>query len=490
MCQFYRALWALPLFVILGCGEEPMDVMEAGTPNIVVVLADDLGFGDLGSYNPESKIPTPSLDALAAEGMRFSDAHSPSSVCTPTRYGLLTGRYAWRTRLKKGVLNGYDRSLIEADRLTIASVLKQAGYTTAAIGKWHLGLGDEDVTDFGKPFSSGPLSAGFDYFFGTPASTDMAPFVYIENDRVVTHPTDRIERGVHRRAGGDGFWEAGAIAPDFRHVDVMPEMTDRAVRYIEERATFGDAQPFFLYLAFSAPHKPWVPTEEFIGTSGAGYYGDFAVQVDSSVGKVMNALDSAGIAENTVVIFTSDNGARWEPFEIEEFGHLANGSLRGQKSEIWEGGHRIPIIARWPGRIPRGTTTDALVSLTDLFATFAELNEIELDAETAEDSVSFLGTSLGNADSTRREQLVMHSGKGMFAIRDGRWKLVEGAGSGGHGWEPGDESSRQLYDLVEDISESTNLAAERPDIVSRLQALLDAQRAEFGSCEYGQGCAR
>jgi arylsulfatase A-like enzyme len=475
MYKLLRVLRALPFIVIAGCGPEPTDVANPGAPNIIVVLADDLGYGDLGSYNPGSKIPTPSLDALAAEGMRFTDAHSPSSVCTPTRYGLLTGRYAWRTRLKQGVLKGYDPSLIEPGRETVASVLRRTGYATAAIGKWHLGLGDDAATDYGKPFSSGPLTAGFDHFFGIPASLDMAPFVYIENDRVVTAPTERIEAGMLRREGGSGRWEAGAIAPDFVHSEVMPTLIDRAVRYIENRAEGSAGQPFFLYLALTAPHKPWLPADEFIGRSGAGYYGDFVAQVDAAVKELVDALDRAGIAGNTLLIFTSDNGARWEPFEIEEFGHLANGAWRGQKTEIWEGGHRVPFIANWPGRIPAGTTTNALVSLTDLFATFAELNQIKLTSGMAEDSVSFLGAMLGNANSTGRAQLVSHSSKGMFAIRDGRWKMIEGVGSGGHGWEPGD-TGRQLYDIEDDPGETTNLAPGDPDVISKLQELLDAQR--------------
>jgi arylsulfatase A-like enzyme len=306
--------------------------------NIVIILADDMGMGDIGAYSPSSKVPTPALDTLAAAGMRFTDAHSPSAVCTPTRYGLLTGRYAWRTSLKKGVLKGYSPLLIDTDRSTIASMLRKKGYATAAIGKWHLGLGSEAVTDYSKPLSPGPNDVGFDYFWGIPASLDMAPYTYVENDRILTS-FDGEETGdsEKRRDGGDGFWRAGPVARGFVHEQVLPRITARSEEYIREHVEAAGEQPFFLYMPLSAPHTPWLPVPEFIGKSGAGYYGDFAAQVDHSVGRIMQVLEDTGVADNTIVVFTSDNGAHWTPEDIEKWGHRANMEYRGQKADIHEG---------------------------------------------------------------------------------------------------------------------------------------------------------
>ena len=474
--QCRNLLCLLPVFVaLLGCERSAIDEADHRHPNIVVILADDLGYGDIGVYNAESKIPTPSLDNLAQAGLRFTDAHSPSSVCTPSRYGLLTGRYAWRSRLKRGVLQGYDPSLIEPDRATVASLLRDRGYATAAIGKWHLGLGDEHPTNYDQPLSSGPLTAGFDYFFGIPASLDMAPFVYIENDRVVEGATNQIEEGVHRRNGGDGYWQAGAIAPGFDHTEVMPRLIEKSVEYIAQQA--DRAQPFFLYIPLTAPHKPWLPTDEFVGVSEAGFYGDFVAQVDASVQQILDALNDANLVEDTLVIVTSDNGSRWEPFEIDEFRHMANGPLRGQKTEIYEGGHRVPLIAAWPGRIPEGTTTDALVSLTDIYATFAELTGSASPLGEAEDSISFLRTLLGSEDSFNRTSMILHSSKGVFAVREGRWKWIETAGHGGYGWTRIEDVAGQVYDLDVDLAESKDLINERLDIESRMRLSLEEEQS-------------
>lgn len=266
--------------VLIGSACQPTERSDVGRelPNIVVILADDMGYGDLGSYNPASLIPTPNIDALAGEGMRFTDAHSPSAVCTPTRYGLLTGRYAWRTRLSSGVLLGHSPALIEEGRVTLASLLEARGYATAAVGKWHLGLGSGERTDYEQPLRPGPNSVGFDYFFGIPASLDMPPYVYVRNEALVEPPTDSIESSGFRRSGGNGFWSGGRIAPGFRHIDVIPRLTDEAVDFIQRQQ--GSERPFFLYLPFSAPHTPWLPTAEFAGRTGAGPYGDFAAQKD------------------------------------------------------------------------------------------------------------------------------------------------------------------------------------------------------------------
>ena len=466
-------LFTLASFLVLGCSPtEP--------PNIVFILADDMGYGDPGSYNAASRIPTPNIDRLAVEGLRFTDAHTPSAVCTPTRYGILTGRYAWRTQLQSGVLWGYSPALIEDGRLTVASLLQLHGYRTAAVGKWHLGLGSGDRTDYSQPLRPGPNTAGFDSFFGIPASLDMVPYVYVENEQVVAAPTDSIAESGGRRSGGDGFWRGGAIAPGFRHIDVLPTLTERAVTFIEEQE--GSARPFFLYLAFSAPHTPWLPTAEFVDRSGAGPYGDFVAQVDAAIGTVLDALSRAGVDDNTLVLVTSDNGAHWLPSDIQEYGHRANGALRGQKADIWEGGHRVPFIARWPGRVTPGSSSEETVSLADMLATVADLVGASIPPGAGEDSYSLLPILLGKElESPLREATVHHSLSGVFAIRQGPWKLILGRGSGGfsepQSIEPAPgEPEGQLYNLDNDPGETANLYLDRPDIVARLRTLLSRYR--------------
>lgn len=469
------ALLAAAASLASGCGPADRE-----PPNIVFILADDMGYGDPGSYNPASKIPTPNIDRLAAEGLSFSDAHTPSAVCSPTRYGVLTGRYAWRTRLQSGVLWGYSPLLIDEGRLTVASLLGRHGYRTAAVGKWHLGLGSGEQTDYARLLRPGPNAVGFDYFFGTPASLDMTPYVYVENEEVVALPTDSIDASTMRRSGGNGFWRGGAIAPGFRHIDVLPTLTDRAVAFIEGQERSG--RPFFLYLALTAPHTPWLPTADFVGRSGAGPYGDFVAQVDAAIGAVLDALARTGFDDKTLVFVTSDNGAHWLASDIQEYGHRANGTLRGQKADIWEGGHRVPLIARWPGRIAAGSSSDETISLTDLLATVADIVDATLPPDAGEDSYSLLPVLLGEGtESPLREATVHHSLNGMFAIRQGPWKLIEGRGSGGfsepRSLEPAPgEPAGQLYNLEDDPGEVVNLYAERPDIVTRLRALLRQYR--------------
>ncbi|NOZ40859.1 MAG: arylsulfatase [Planctomycetes bacterium] len=471
----------------------------AQPPNIVFILADDMGIGDAGCYNAESKIPTPNIDRLAAEGMRFTDAHSPSAVCSPTRYGVLTGRYAWRSRLKSGVLWGYSRSLIEPERLTVAGLLKNEGYRTACIGKWHLGFQSADIAkkgltddspdmtadhphavDYSTLLRPGPMTVGFDYFFGIPASLDMYPHLYVENDRPVTPLSTVLAGSKSRRQGGEGFWRAGPAAPGFHPVEVLPTLADKAVDWITSQSV---DQPFFLYFPLSAPHKPWVPATEFAGRSQAGYYGDFVAQVDSVVGRVMDVLDEHGLSDNTLLIFTSDNGAQWVATDIKQYNHRANLRLRGQKADIWEGGHRVPFVARLPRLAAPGSTCDQTICLTDLMATAAALTKAELPHDAAEDSFSFLTLLQGKPESTRKTT-VHHSLRGTFAIRAGRWKLIEGnLGSGGFSHpntvepEP-DGPQGQLYDLVADPREETNLYAQKPEVVARLSAELKQIRKE------------
>ncbi|MEE8467632.1 MAG: arylsulfatase, partial [Planctomycetota bacterium] len=412
--------------------EAVQEAAEARLPNIVLILADDLGIGDLGCYNPASKIPTPHMDRLASGGMRFTDAHSPSGVCTPTRYGVLTGRYCWRSRLKSGVLWGLSRNLIDPQRLTLPDLLRERGYRTGGVGKWHLGLGEEEPADYSRPFTLSPLSHGFDTYFGIPASLDMEPYVYLLDDWVVQAPSSTVALSHHRRRNGGGFWRAGPAAPDFRHVEVLPRLAARAAEFVERSHRDQPDRPFFLYFPLSAPHTPWLPTEEHRGRSGAGYYGDFVCQVDDAVGQVMAALERQGIVDQTLVIVTSDNGSHWPDADIEKFGHDANLGYRGQKADIWEGGHRVPFLVRWPGVTPPGAVRDDLLCLTDILATCAELTGATLPDDAGEDSLSQLAVFKGRKlPRSPREQVVHHSINGTFAVRRGRWKLIFGLGSGG-----------------------------------------------------------
>lgn len=473
--------------VVLLCLAAPVLAAEPSPkpPNIVFILADDLGYGDLRCYNKDSKVPTPNLDRLAGQSMRFTDAHTPSAVCTPTRYGILTGRYCWRTSLKRGVLNGYSPLLIEPKRLTVASLLKQHGYITAGMGKWHLGLGDTKKTDFSKPLRPGPCSVGFDSYFGIPASLDMPPYVFIENEGVTEAPTQTIEDSGMRRRGGGGFWRGGAIAPHFKHIDVLPTITEKAIGFIRKQSA---DKPFFLYLPLTAPHTPWMPTAEFRDKSKAGYYGDFVAQVDASVGRLLQALDNAKLSANTLLIFTSDNGAHWLPQDIHKWEHRANDGLRGQKADIWDGGHRVPFLVRWPGRVAAGSTSHELICLTDFLATVAAVVGAKLPDDAGEDSFNLLPVLRGDKlDKPIREAIVHHSGDGTFGIRQGPWKLAMALGS--HGFsvprnikpKPG-EAKGQLYNLDKDPREQKNLWLEKPEIVARLTALLDKYKRE--------GCSR
>jgi arylsulfatase A-like enzyme len=451
-------------------------------PNIVVILADDMGYGDPGCYSKESKIPTPHIDRLASQGMRFSDAHTPSSVCTPTRYGLLTGRYCWRTSLKQGVLQGYDPLMVEPDRLSVASLLKKQGYATAAVGKWHLGLGKDKPTDYSKALTPGPNSVGFDYFFGIPASLDMPPYVFVENDRCVEQPTATIMAPTANRHEENYFWRAGAIAPSFKHVDVLPKLTEKAVGFLEKQAKEAPARPFFLYFALNAPHTPWVPTKEYSGKSKVGPLGDFTMQVDVAVGQVLAALDKLKLSDNTLVLFTSDNGAPWTADDIKKFGHRSNGTWRGQKADIWEAGHRVPFIVRWPGKVKPGSTSEQTICLTDVLATCAAIADTKLPENAGEDSVSFLPALVNDKlDKPLREATVHHSGSGLFAIRQGDWKWIDGLGSGGFSAprtekpQPGGPAG-QLYNLADDPQEQKNLYADKPEMVAKLKTLLQQYR--------------
>ncbi len=457
------------LFLLLGLSVGACST-EVESPNVVILLADDLGYGDIERYNPSSKIPTPALNRLADEGMRFTDAHSPSSVCTPTRYGLLTGRYAWRTSLQRGVLSASSPSLIAPERLVIPQIFKNHEYTTAAIGKWHLGFGSRDSTLYDQPLDPGPNSLGFDYFFGVPTSNNP-PFVYVINQGVEDQPSDWKEASLHKRQGGEGYWKAGPSAPGFQHVDVLPRVEEEALKFIR---THGEDGPIFLYVPLTAPHAPWLPLPNFSGKSSAGDYGDFVVQVDHVVGQIVQALDD--LSRETIIFFTSDNGAHWLDTERMQYDHDANGDWRGQKGDIWEGGHRVPLIVRWRGHTQPGSVSDQPISLTDIMATAAELLGMELPYDAGEDSYSFLPILTGSG-VTSRTAMIQHSLNGTFAVREGDWKLIMGLGSGGFTQprkvEPvSGHPTAQLYNLKDDPKEERNIYASHPEVVFRLHSLL------------------
>lgn len=431
-------------------------------PNIVYILCDDLGYGDVHCLNPaKGKIATPHADKLAAQGIIFTEAHSGSSVCTPTRYGILTGRYAWRTKLQAGVLDGDSPPLIARERLTTPALLKQQGYETACIGKWHLGMKLPDPQHLGNLIEDGPVTRGFGYYFGISASLDMPPFSFIENTRYTEAPT-AVKQWIRK----------GPAAPGFEAVDVLPTLTRKAVEYIARNA--AAKKPFFLYLPLASPHTPIVPTKEWLGKSGIGNFGDFVMQTDWALGQVMEAIDTAGIADNTLLIFTSDNGCSpaADVKGLEKKGHFPSGDFRGYKADIWEGGHHIPFIARWPGVAKPGITCGRLVCLTDLMATCAEILAVKLPDDSGEDSFSILPLLRGK-DQSNREAIVHHSIKGMFALREAKHKIIFCTGSGGWSGNGADQSSQQLYNMNADIGEQNNLQGTQREEVERMTAKME-----------------
>jgi arylsulfatase A-like enzyme len=471
----------------------------AERPNFVFILCDDLGYGDVSCLNPEGKIRTPNIDRVAREGMHFTDAHSGSAVCTPTRYGIITGRYAWRSRLRNGVLGGLSPHLIDPGRMTVASMLKAQGYHTAAIGKWHLGMdwakkGTGEVNpigvespqqvhnvDFSQPVENGVNRVGFDYYFGISASLDMVPYTYIENNRVTVLPTE--DRDYPMFLGREqGRVRKGPAAPGFEVEHVLPDLTKKAVEYIGARAADAkQGKPFFLYLPFASPHTPIAPTKEWQGKSGLNAYGDFVMQTDWGIGEVLQALDAHGLTDNTLVIVTSDNGCSPQADfpGLTAKGHDPSYVFRGHKADIYEGGHRIPFLVRWPGKVTPGRQSTQTVCLTDFMRTAAEILQVKVPDNAAEDSVSLLPVLLGKDDRPLREATVHHSIDGSFSLRQGRWKLEFCPGSGG--WSsprPGQQDTSkspliQLYDIEADIAEERNVQAEHPEVVARLTALME-----------------
>lgn len=452
----------------------------ADAPNIVLILADDMVYGDISYYNPMSKIRTTCLDGMARESAVYTDAHSSSSVSTPTRYGILTGRYNWRSTLKRSVLNGYSKALIPQGRETMASMLKKQGYNTAAIGKWHLGWNWNNIdagidsVDFSKPITQGPTTRGFDYFYGFCGSLDMAPYVYVENDKPTAIPDKKtVNKGKY------SWWREGLTAPDFRHEDVLPHIIDKGCSYIKKYAK--SSKPYFLYLPLPAPHTPILPSKEFQGKSGIGEYGDYVLMVDAMVGRVLKAVKESGEDNNTIIIFVTDNGCSPAAGikEMEKLDHYPSYIYRGHKADLYDGGHRIPCIIRWKGKVKPHRVAQT-VCLTDFYATFAAINNYKLQDTEGEDSYNILPTLLSVEEvPTIREATIHHSIQGEFTIRQGKWKLLLSASSGG--WSDPRPNNKealkglppmQLYDMYGDPEETHNLLDVYPDKVKELKDLL------------------
>lgn len=466
------------------------------SPNIVFIMADDLGYGDLSCYGAQ-KVQTPAIDSLARQGVLFTDAHAPSAVCTPTRYGVLTGRYCWRTQLKYDCLFGHDPLLIEQDRPTVPSLLKSAGYATACIGKWHLGFG-KSYPEWNGELKPGPLEVGFDYYYGVPVTNSQAPYVYVENHRVVgLDPRDPIRLGADSKTA---LMEGGAAAR-FKPEEIGPTLVGKAVEWLERR---NGQQPFFLYFTPSAVHQPYTPNPRFRGTSECGAYCDLIRELDWSVGEILRTLDRTGLAGNTLVIFTSDNGGLYTR-EAYDKGHRVNGDLLGQKTDAWEGGHRIPFVARWPKKIKAGSRSDELICLTDFMATAAAAASIELPRDAGPDSFDVLPALLGETRGkpVRGGAVILASYTGMLAVREGDWVLILGRGSGGttteyfkrYGMRLEDLGRRttgwamkgmapdpnlppgQLYNLATDRGQEKNVYRDHPEVVKRLTDILIDYRA-------------
>ena len=478
MLRFHRSVFCF-CAAFLGAS-----LSAAEKPHVVIIMADDLGYGDVQPLNPRSAIATPAFNRLAREGMTFTDAHTPSAVCTPTRYGLLTGRYCWRSRLKRGVQNGYGPPLIEEDRVTLGTVMRSAGYQTAIVGKWHLGLGlhgDEQELNLGKPLSHHPGSLGFDHSFIIPASLDFPPYVYFENGNATT--TKTVDQSAVKFPA---FTRKGPRAVDFDLRGCLDRLTDEAVEVI---VGMKDAdQPTFLYFPLTAPHKPVLPNEKFAGSTRLGPYGDFLRQVDHTVGRVIDALEGQGVIDNTILIVTSDNGSfmyrlqddaqdHVDDASVQGYraaNHTANANWRGTKADIWEAGHRVPFFVRLPGQKHAGKRVTRIVGLTDVMATLADAVGASLPDGAGEDSESFAEVLDDPGVSSVRSPLICHSAGGMFAIRDGKWKLIAGNGSGGREQPRGKpfEEPWMLVNLESDPGETINVADANSEVFERLKSQL------------------
>jgi len=495
----------VPTFLIVcaALALEAAGATPGARPNIVILYADDMGYGDLGANNPASKIPTPNLDRLAREGMRFTDAHSSSGICTPSRYALLTGRFHWRKF--HGIVNSFDPPVLDAAELTMPEMLKQHGYRTACVGKWHLGWNWSDLLkpgakpkpaakgpnkvyapedfDWTRRLSGGPLSHGFDYYFGDDVP-NFPPYAWFENDRITTHPSVPLDITPQTK---EGAWEArpGPMTPGWDFYAVVPHITGKAVEWINQQR--GKDGPFFLYAPFNSPHAPIVPTAAFTGKSQAGGFGDFMTQTDAEVGRILRAIEENGFADNTLVIFTADNGAEHYAYErIRKFQHRSSGPLRGVKRDLYEGGHRVPFVLKWPGMVKPGSVSDALISQVDLYASLAAVVGHVLPAGVAPDSHDLLGVWKQNAPSPRRS-IVHNTMTGAYAVRHDHWVLIANK-TGAHSRVPAwfdeengygkNEHPGELYDLRADLAQKQNLYGKEPAKVKELTALLASIRAQ------------
>lgn len=446
----------------------------ARKPNIIIIYADDLGYGEVKALNPERcKLETPAIDSLARDGMVFTDGHSSSAVCTPSRYSLLTGRYSWRSKLQNGVLNPWGESLIKPERITMPELVKEKGYLTAAIGKWHLGW-DWQKRDgqwvFDAPVRGGPVDHGYDTYFG-PDVPDFPPFAWIDSDRLTAMPTENSKPDPR---GGRG----GPLVPGWEPEAMLSTMADKVAEYIKARA--ADQKPFFLTFGLTAPHTPIVPSNDWKGKSGMGAYCDFVLETDHTVGQVLQALEQTGLDKNTLVIFTSDNGCSRTPSNssqlAKEYGHYTSANLRGHKGSSFEGGTRVPFIVRWPGTVSAGSTCDRMVCQVDTMATVADLLDIEMPDEAGGDSVSFLPLLKDPTAPARRETLILHNYYGEFSFRQEGYKLILAPGNGrGFGGGPSDAEAikrgdpmLQLYNLENDLAETVNLAEIQPERVRNM----------------------
>lgn len=495
------------LFGILILIHFTISISAQNAPNIIYILADDMGYGDVRAYNKDCKFPTPNLDRMASEGMRFTDLHTNSSVCTPTRYGIMTGRYCWRTEKKSGVTQGHSQHLMELERETVASLLKKNGYSTAVIGKWHLG---QDFTfageanskvestgenvDYTKPIKNGPLDFGFDYYFGISASLNMPPHAYIENRQVLGDLSYLADQKAIKKAGLIGAKE-GWKAHNFKQDEVLGTFTTKTTDWIKKTYEQAPGKPFFVYMPLNAPHSPIVPGKDFIGKSGIGLYGDFCMEVDWTVGEILKTLDELKIVNNTLIIFTADNGC--SPVvklkNLHALGHYPCYTFRGLKGSAWEGGHRVPFIVRWPQKVKAHTVSDYNICTTDLMATIADILDVELADNVGEDSKSFLPALLGKQlNDKERGGIVHHSDAGIFAIRYGKWKLVLANNGGTRRINPKDKpvlnpASIELFDMENDAAETTNVQHLYPEVVEELKILLakyiDRGRSTDGSIQ-------
>lgn len=470
----------------------------AERPNVILIYADDMGSGDISILNRESKINTPNLDALARSGVRFTDAHTVSSVSTPSRYGLMTGEYSWRSTLKAGVIYGHAQSIIPAEKPTIATMMKRSGYTTACVGKWHLGMTWATTDgkpahnnclniDYSKPLTETPTSRGFDYFYGIAGSLDIPPYVIVENDQVERQPTARYENTTFTRRDNDVVENPFLRAGDYVEGD-KPEMflqrfTDKVKSLVDDYSEQED--PFFIYFALNAPHAPIAPSEKFKGKSGIGLYGDFMLEVDDVIGQVVEQLKSSGIYDDTIIILSSDNGAEYFAYyRLGECGHNSSGDYRGIKRDLWEGGHRVPLFISWSGHFKKGKKIDETVCISDIYSTLADITETPMADDEAQDSYSLLPL-LTNKGEYERDYTVHHSSSGRFAIRKGDWVLIEGGSGDDNGRNGAPEyyaelgypeeakPSGELYNIRKDLSQRNSLYVENPQIVAELTQILD-----------------